>query len=134
MIAQISNLKSQSQNANGKAALQDKAYAVAVRVVRAVNALELEPRNYALTNQVLRSGTSIAANIFEARSASSKKDWLKFYEIALKSANETIFWLRLLADAGLVTEKRLGALQSEVNEVARMLAASVLTGKGKRQP
>jgi four helix bundle protein len=133
MGTQSSKLKSQNHNANGKTVLQDKAYAVAVRVVRAVNALELDRRNHSLMDQVLRSGTSIAANIFEARAASSKKDWLKFYEIALKSANETVFWLRLLTDSGLVAEARLGALQAEVNEVARMLAASILTGRGKRE-
>lgn len=85
-----------------------------------------------IINQVLRSGTSIGANIIEAQAASSKLEFKKFYEIALKSANETKYWLCLLRDSGIAAKETIDPLLNEVIELSKMLAASVITLKGKR--
>jgi len=88
---------------------------------------------WSISDQLLRSATSIGANIVEAKSASSKRDYLRYYEIALKSANETKYWLGLLRDALDIMNPVLDQLTREAAEIACILAASILTMKGKRQ-
>jgi len=84
------------------------------------------------SDQLLRSATSIGANIIEAKSSSSKKDFIRFYEIALKSANETEYWLLLLKDSKLIKDGKLPSLLNDVREISKMLGSSLLTLKGKR--
>lgn len=76
---------------------------------------------------------SIGANIVEARASSSKREFIKFFEIALKSANETGYWLSLLRDSRLVNADTLEPLLHEASELANMLGSSLLTMKGKRK-
>ncbi len=83
-------------------------------------------------NQLLRSATSIGANVAEANGASSKKDYTNFFSYALKSANETKFWLELLRDSGKAKSGRTDRLIAEVTEIANILGASILTLRGKR--
>ena len=85
-----------------------------------------------MTDQLLRSATSIGANVMEAKSASSKRDFIKFYEIALKSANETKYWLGLLGEGTRVGPDGVRALLTEADELANILAASLLTLKNKQ--
>ena len=80
----------------------------------------------------MRSATSIGANVVEAKSASSKRDFIKFYEIALKSANETTYWLGLLKDALNINEPEMTYLLGEAEEISKIIAASLLTMKNKR--
>lgn len=88
--------------------------------------------NWVVSNQLLRSATSIGANIIEAKSANSKKDFIRYYEIALKSANETIYWLGLLRDALDVNGTEIKNLFKETEELSKIIAASLLTMKNKR--
>ena len=76
--------------------LQDRSFQLAVAIVRFCWILRKDPKFWAIADQLLRAGTSIGANIREARSAASKKEFAHFYDIALKSANETSYWLELL--------------------------------------
>jgi four helix bundle protein len=85
-----------------------------------------------VADQLLRSATSVGANIAEAKSASSKRDFIKYYEIALKSANETAYWLSLVRDALQTNTVELGILIQENGELSRIIGASLLTLKGKR--
>ncbi len=88
---------------------------------------------WSISDQLLRSATSIGANIIEARASSSKKDFIKFYEIALKSANETIYWLEIIIE--IVPKNlldKLKILQKETDELAKIVAASILTMKNKK--
>lgn len=81
----------------------------------------------------MRSATSIGANIVEAKSSSSRRDFIKFYEISLKSANETKYWwLGLLRDATTVDKTEIEKLLIEIEEISKMLGASLLTLKNKR--
>jgi four helix bundle protein len=87
---------------------------------------------WTISDQLLRSATSIGANIIEAKSASSKKDFIRFYEIALKSANETAYWLGLMKDALGEDAPEMAYLLRETDEISRIIAASLLTMKNKR--
>lgn len=85
-----------------------------------------------IIDQLIRSATSIGANVVEAKSSSSKKDYLRFFEIALKSANETKYWLILLRESGLEFKQEAEELLREANEISKVIGASVLTLKGKK--
>ena len=85
-----------------------------------------------IIDQVVRSTTSIGANIVEAKASSSKKDYLRFFEIALKSANETKYWLILIKEASSEFTKETNALLREVDEISKIIGSSVLTLKGKK--
>ena len=88
-----------------------------------------------IKSQLTRNGTSVGANYFETRGASSKKDFRNYFNITLKSANETLFWLSILKDAGFILreyEKEHQYLIAETKEIAKILASSILTMKRKR--
>ena len=117
-----------------KQELKVRAYYFALKIIRF---LEKLPRNYislTMGKQLLRSATSIGANIIEAQAASSKKDFINFLNYSLKSANETKFWLGLLRDSGKVKKAEVNKLLQEVGEFSKILGASILTVKGKRKP
>ena len=85
-----------------------------------------------ISDQLLRAATSIGANIVEAKSSSSKRDFIRFFEIALKSANETKYWLGLLRDATDADKSKINQLLDEVEEISKMLGSSLLTLKNKK--
>ncbi len=88
---------------------------------------------WSISDQLLRSATSIGANIVEAKSSSSKREFIKYYEIALKSSNATKYWLCLLRDSKISTEiEKVTILLNEAIEISNMLASALLTMKGKR--
>ncbi|MCD4831573.1 MAG: four helix bundle protein [Anaerohalosphaeraceae bacterium] len=84
-----------------------------------------------IIKQLLRSSTSVGANIVEAKGASSKRDFAKFYSYSLKSANESLYWLGLLRDAKDIKNKTMNYLINETRELSKILGASILTMKGK---
>ncbi|TSC94550.1 MAG: hypothetical protein Athens101428_257 [Candidatus Berkelbacteria bacterium Athens1014_28] len=84
-------------------------------------------------DQLLRSGTSILGNYVEAKSASSKKDFINFFTHSLKSTNESKMWLTLLRDSEKCERKQADLLLSELIEIANILATSILTLKNKNK-
>jgi len=86
-----------------------------------------------IARQLLRSGTSIGANVVEAQAASYKKEFANFLNHALKSANESKFWLALLRDSGKAEREVVDRLLSETKELANILGSSILTLRGKRK-
>jgi len=82
--------------------------------------------------QLLRSGTSVLANYIEANSASSKKDFINFFTHSLKSANESKVWITLLRDADKISAENFNLLINELNQIANMLASSIITMKEKK--
>jgi four helix bundle protein len=82
-----------------------------------------------LTNQLLKSGTSIGANIEEDQAAQSKADFLAKYQIALKEARESSYWLRLLMATEKIPKAHLEKLHHECEEIKKIIASSVITGK-----
>lgn len=83
-------------------------------------------------DQLLRSATSIGANVVEAQGAASRKDYANFFSHALKSANETKFWFGLLRDSGKAKKEATDKLLKEATELAKILATSIITLKGKK--
>ena len=87
-------------------------------------------REYVISKQLLRSGTSIGANVEEAVAASSRRDFLHKMTIASKEARETVYWLRLLDESNLVTDLDVLQQLDQANELVRLLTAIVKTTKG----
>ena len=85
-----------------------------------------------LGDQLLRSGTSVLANYVEGQSASSKKEFTNYFNISLKSANESNVWFALLRDSKRAKSEEVEWFLGELNEISSILASSILTLKGKR--
>jgi len=111
--------------------LREKSFAFALRIIKLNRYLIAEHREYELSKQVLRSGTSIGANIEESVHAQSTPDFIHKLSIAQKEANETNYWLRLLRESNLLTPKLANSLLSDCEEIQKMLAAALKTLKGK---
>ena len=123
----------QNYNAKLKVDIKKRSYIYALKIIKLIEEL---PRNQickVISSQLLRSATSIGANIIEAQAASTKKDFTNFLNHALKSANESKFWLGLLKDSGQASKERIDPLLQETNEISNILASSILTIRGKRK-
>ena len=110
-------------------------YRFIIRLLKFLTKLPNDPVIREIKGQLTRSGTSMGANYFEAKGASSKKDYQNYFSIALKSSNESIFWLAILKDGGLVPKMLMPEcdyLIKERREIANIFASSILTMKGKR--
>lgn len=112
--------------------LRTKSYDFALRIVRVSQTLVSEKREFVLSKQVLRSGTSIGANIEEANQAQSQNDFIHKLSIALKEATETIYWLRLLRDSETLESAVAKSMLDECIELQKMLTASIKTTKLRR--
>ena len=111
--------------------LRDRVKFVALRVIRLVQALPKNTVGNVIGNQILRSGTSVAANYYSACKARSRRDFISKIGIAEEEADETLLWLELIVDSKLIEAKRLKDLMKEMNEIISILAASRLTAKKK---
>ena len=99
----------------------------AVRVVNLYKYLCDEKKEYVLSKQILRSGTSIGANIAESECAISDKDFLSKIYIALKECVETIYWLDLLFDTDYLTKEQYESIKSDCEEIRKMLSSTTKT-------
>lgn len=106
-----------------------KSYAFALRIIKLYKYLNTEHKEYVLSKQVLRSGTSIGALVKESEHAQSKADFIHKMSIALKEANETEYWLSLLKDSGYITDKSFESLHSDATELLKLLISIVKTSK-----
>ena len=107
--------------------LRTKSRNFAIRITKLYQTLRTEKKEYILSNQILKSGTSIGANIAESECAFSKKDFLAKVYIALKECNETLYWLDLLHETGYLTEDGFRSLWMDCNELRKMLSATTKT-------
>lgn len=128
----MSELKNQNYNLKPKNDLKYRCYYYSIEIIKFLNSLERNEINKVIINQLMRSATSVGANIVEAKASSSRKDFIKFYDIALKSANESKYWLGLLRDAVNADRNKVNSLLQETDEISRMLASSLMTLKGKK--
>jgi len=108
--------------------LSVKSLDFAVQIINLVKSLK-EKRESIISNQIGRSGTSIGANIREAQYAHGKADFIARLQIALKEANETGYWLDLLAKTNYITEEEYKALDSSCTSIRVMLVSSINTAK-----
>jgi len=121
----------QNHNSKNKSDLKHRCYRFSLALISFIGTLPGNPVLRTIVNQLIRSGTSVGANLVEASSASSKLEFKKYHEIALKSANETKYWLCLLRDSQKVGHEQVNKLLDEVVEISNMIAAGVLKLKGK---
>jgi len=112
--------------------LQEKSKRFAVRIVRLGQYLADDKKEFVLSRQVLRSGTSIGANISEARGAQSQADFIAKLSIAIKEAFETDFWIDLLEETGYIQTTLAHSLKADLNELISILTKSLKTNKAKR--
>lgn len=110
--------------------VREKSYAFALRIVHACRHLSDKKKEYVLSRQLLRAGTSIGANIEEALQAQSRKDFIAKLSISLKESYETDYWIRLLSDSALFTAKESLSLRSDLREIQRLLTTILKTSKG----
>lgn len=99
----------------------------AVRIVRLYQYLCNEKKEFVLSKQLLRSGTSIGSNLAEAECAISRKDFLSKVYIALKESTETLYWLELLEETDYLTEQEFQSLNADCEELKKMLSATTKT-------
>ena len=103
--------------------LMPKSLAFAKRIVFAYRYLSEEKKEYVLSKQILRSGTSIGANIAEAQYGSSRRDFLNKLYIALKECVETLYWLELLYSCGYISRTEYDSLHSDCEELRKLLSS-----------
>ena len=131
MVNQKPYTKNQSHNLKTKNDFRERCFKYSLSIIRFIETLP-EKRTYRiLSDQLLRSSTSIGANFVEAKAASSKKDYIKYFEIALKSANESLYWLELLRELLTADKVEINRLLLETQEIANIIGASLLTMKKK---
>jgi len=110
---------------------QTKSKAYAIRIVRLFQFLTETKKEFILSKQILRSGTSIGANIVEAKYAISKKEFVLKLQIALKEAAETAFWLELLHETDYLTQHEFSGIHADCQELIRLLTSSLTTIKNQ---
>ena len=110
-----------------KNAVKEKSYSFALRIVKLYSYLRSNKREYHLSVQILKSGTSIGANIEEAIGGYSRKDFKSKLSIAYREARETNYWIRLLRDSSVIEEKLAHSLINDVNEILKLLTAILKT-------
>ena len=115
--------------ANSQQAIQEKSFHFAVRIVNLCRYLREGQKEYILSKQLLRSGTSIGANVAEAQQAQSKPDFINKMNIALKEAYETSYWLQLLHATDYLNTKEYESIIADHMEVVKLLVAIVKTAK-----
>ncbi len=101
----------------------------AVEVIRLCDAIRSQGKANAIINQLLRSGTSIGANIHEANYASSKADFINKFQIALKECYETDYWLDVFREAGILKMDEYELAFSQCSKIRKLLIASITTAK-----
>jgi len=122
----------QNQKSKSKTDLKHRSYQYSIKMIEFLETLAKDTSTEIIAKQLLKSATSIGANIVEAKGASSKKDFTNFFSYSLKSANESLYWLGLLRDAKKINNTQLEYLLNETKELANILGSSILTLKGKK--
>ena len=109
--------------------LADKTIAFAIRIVNCYNYLIETKKEYTMSKQMFRSGTSIGANVHEAIQGQSRADFVSKMSISLKEASETSFWLVLLHQTKFLNHKEYQSLRFDLDEIIRLLISTIKTTK-----
>ncbi len=111
--------------------IQSKSFQFAVRIVRLHQRLNIEKKEWVLSHQILKSGTSIGANVEESIGGQSERDFFAKLSISYKEARETHFWIRLLFETNYIDQLEAESLLADCDEIIRILSASLRTLKKK---
>jgi len=112
-----------------KNAIKDKSYVFALHTIRLYKFLTDSKKEFIISRQILKAGTSIGAQVREGEQAESKADFIHKMSIALKEANEVDYWLSLLKDSGYIDIPSADTLNAECNELISLLTAIIKTSK-----
>lgn len=115
-----------------KSIVYEKAYQFAIRIVKAYRVLSKEKKEFVLSKQLLKSGTSIGANIAEANGGISKADFSNKISIAYKECPETKYWLNLLKDTSFIEQKTFDSIHSDADKIGKMLFSILQTTRMKK--
>lgn len=107
-------------------------YTFVLKLIKILEQLPKDRASFIIGDQLLRSGTSILSNYIEGQSASSKRDFIKYFEISLKFTNESKVWVCLLRDTNKIPKDEAVWLLKELEEIGNIFASSILTLKGKK--
>jgi four helix bundle protein len=111
--------------------IKDKSFHFAVRIVNLFKILSEERKEYILSKQLLRSGTSIGANIREAINAQSQADFIHKFSIAQKECDETLYWIELLKETNYINDSEFSSIHNDASEILKIIRSIILTTKKK---
>jgi four helix bundle protein len=117
------------QNTEARLAFESRCLRFGATVLKLVGHLSKDSRGKHIGDQVMRSGTSVGANVQEAQAGQSRADFIHKLQIALKEARETNYWLELLSQSSLIDEPSISVLADESRQIAAILAKSIITAK-----
>jgi four helix bundle protein len=129
---QKSKIKMQNDKSKFKVEFKKRLYRFTLKLVEFWDKLPQDNVSRRIGDQLLRSGISIIGNYIEGHSASSKKDFINYFNTSLKSANESKLWLALLRDSNRVKSEDVEWFLDELNEISNIFASSLLTLKGRK--
>ncbi len=124
-------MKNKNDRLEFKNKFRNRLIQFSLSIIDLCDSFENKRKFWIIADQLIRSATSIGANIIEANSSSSRRDYIKFFQIALKSANETEYWLILTKEL-ISNKEKVNNLLKELNEIACIIGSSLLTLKGKK--
>ena len=113
--------------------IKHRCYGFSKSIVLFLNKYEFKRVHSPIIDQLLRSATSIGANVIEGKSGNSKKNLISYFSIALRSANETKYWLCLIRDTMQVEKAEVNGLIKEADEISKIIAKSILTLKQRQE-
>ena len=114
-----------------KSILRDKSFKFAVRIVNLYKYLCEDKKEFVLSKQILRCGTSVGAMVREAEHSESKADFVHKMAIAQKEINETIYWLELLIETEYISSREFESINADAIEIIKMITSSIKTAKSK---
>lgn len=113
--------------------IQDRTYQFSVAIITTFRLLQYSEEDKLYRHQLLRSATSIGANVVEAQYAASRKQFLQYMQVALRSSNETTYWLRLMMQTAKAHQQGIEDLLERNQVISKILAAILITGKRNLQ-
>jgi four helix bundle protein len=122
----------QNDKSKFKKDFKKRLYSFTLKLIEFLDKLPNDNVSRRIGDQLLRSGTSIIANYIEGHAASSKKDFTNYFNISLKSANESKLWLAILRDSKRAKAEDVSWFLNELDEIAKIFASSILTLKGRK--
>ena len=122
----------ENYNLKFKVELNERIYQYVKKIICFTATLQKNMSAQVIVKQLIRSASSIGANIIEAQAGSSKKDFINFMHHSLKSANESLYWMRLLMDTNKIQGDTINYLLQETKEIGNILGASLLRLKGRK--
>lgn len=113
--------------------VKTKSFAFAVRVIKLYKFLTTQHKEYVISKQLLRSGTSVGANVRESQNAESKADFIHKLAIAQKECDESLYWLELLKETDYLNQKEFDSLHADATAILKIIRSIILTSKKKKK-